>query len=165
MGAIGLDFGTTNTVVTYEDKNGKLRPYKVNGSPLIPSVIYFKSRADYLIGQRALTKSKQNFAGAVSGFKTRLNEDNAPYEVTAEDGAKFKIVPKVAVKYFLNKLLGEVQEYLLKRKLSDATIDRAVITVPTKFNDKANQAIKTAAASAMGLNFGQIGRASCRERV
>lgn len=156
MGAIGLDFGTTNTVVTYEDKNGKLRPYKVNGSPLIPSVIYFKSRADYLIGQRALAKSKQNFAGAVSGFKTRLNEDNAPYEVTAEDGAKFKIVPKVAVKYFLNKLLGEVQEYLLKRKLSDATIDRAVITVPTKFNDKANQAIKTAAASAMGLNFGQV---------
>lgn len=156
MSAIGLDFGTTNSVVTYEDKNGKLKVYKVNASPLIPSVIYFKTRDDYVIGQKALAMSAKNFAGAVSGFKTRLIEDNTPYEVTLEDGSTFKILPKVAVKYFLNKLLGEVQEYLVKKKIGDATIDRAVITVPTKFNDKANQAIKSAAAQAIQLGVGQI---------
>lgn len=155
MGAIGLDFGTTNSVVTYEDKNGKLKVYKVNGSPLIPSVIYFKTSGDYVIGQKALAMSAENFSGAISGFKTRLIEDNKPYEVTLKDGTTFKIQPKVAVKYFLNKLLGEVQEYLMK-KIGDATIDRAVITVPTKFNDKANRAIKSAAAQAIQLGVGQI---------
>ncbi len=154
--AIGLDFGTTNSVVTYEDKDGKLKSFKVNGSPLIPSVIFFKTREDYLIGQKALNRSGQNPAGAISGFKTKLNEDNMPYEVILSDGSKFKILPKVAVKYFLNKLMSEVQEYLLKKRIADAAIDRAVITVPTKFNDKANQAIKSAAAQAMNLSFKQI---------
>ena len=149
--AVGLDFGTTNSVVTYEDKNGKVKAFKLNGSPLIPSVIYFKTRDDYLIGNRALTMSGKNFAGMISGFKTKLNEDNMPYEVTLEDGSNFKITPKMAVKYYLNKLMSQVQEYLMKKKIGDAQIDRAVITVPTKFNDKANQAIKSAAAAAMQL--------------
>ena len=154
--AVGLDFGTTNSVVTYEDKNGKVKAFKLNGSPLIPSVIYFKTRDDYLIGNRALAMSGKNFAGMISGFKTKLNEDNMPYEVTLEDGSNFKITPKMAVKYYLNKLMSQVQEYLMKKKIGDAQIDRAVITVPTKFNDKANQAIKTAAAAAMQLGTGQI---------
>jgi len=154
--AIGLDFGTTNSVVTYEDNKGRLKPFKLGDSPLIPSVIYFKSRDDYVIGQSALNMSGMNFAGAISGFKTKLNEDDTPYEVTLQDGSIYKIKPRVAVKFFLNKLMGQVQEYLIKKKIGDATIDRAVITVPTKFNDKANQAIKSAAAAAMGLTTKQI---------
>lgn len=154
--AIGLDFGTTNSVVTYWDKNGSLKVYKLNGSPLIPSVIYFKTREDYLIGNKALAMSGKNFGGLVSNFKTKLNEDNMPYEVTLEDGSNFKLSPKMAVKYYLNKLMGQVQEYLMKKRIGDASIDCAVITVPTKFNDKANQAIKTAAAAAMQLGVGQI---------
>ena len=154
--AIGLDFGTTNTIVTYEDVGGKFKTYKLNGSPLIPSAIYFKTRDDYIIGQAALSMSTKNSAGLVQGFKTKLNENAAPFELTLEDGSHYKIVPKVAVKLFLNKLLGQVQEYLLKKRIADATIDRAVITVPTKFNDRANNAIKTAAASAMQLSPKQI---------
>ncbi|MBR2773361.1 MAG: Hsp70 family protein [Selenomonadaceae bacterium] len=154
--AIGLDFGTTNTIVTYEDVGGKLKTYKQNGSPLIPSAIYFKTRDDYVIGQKALSMSGKNFAGLVVGFKTKLNENAVPYDLTLEDGSAYRIVPKVAVKLFLNKLLGQVQEYLLKKRIADATIDRAVITVPTKFNDRANNAIKTAAASAMSLSTRQI---------
>lgn len=153
--AIGLDFGTTNSVVTYYD-GGRFKTYKLNGSPLIPSAIYFKTRDDYLIGQKALSMSAKNFAGLVVGFKTKLNENDVPYELTLEDGSHFRIVPKVAIKLFLNKLFGEVQEYLLKKRIADATIDRAVITVPTKFNDRANNAIKTAAASAMQLSPRQI---------
>lgn len=154
--AIGLDFGTTNSVVTYEDVNGKLKTYKQNGSPLIPSAIYFKTKDDYVIGQKALAMSAKNSAGLVIGFKTKLHENNMPYELTLEDGSHYRIVPKVAIKFFLNKLLGQVQEYLLKKRITDATIDRAVITVPTKFNDRANTAIKTAAASAMQLSPRQI---------
>lgn len=154
--AVGVDFGTTNSVVTYVEPNKKPRTYKPIGSPLIPSVIYFKTRDDYCIGQKAVAMSAKNFAGAISGFKTKLNEDDTPYVLTLEDGSTFKIRPKFVVKLFLNKLLGDVQEYLLKKKDVDATIDRAVITVPTKFKDTANAAIKTAASAAMQLSVGQI---------
>ena len=155
--AIGLDFGTTNSIVTYEDKKGKLRTFKQNGSPLIPSAIYFKSRDDYLIGTKALNMREKNFAALVTGFKTRLNEDNAPYELTLEDGSTFKINPKRVVSLFLNELMRNVQDNLsVKSNAADFVIDRAVITVPTKFNDRAKNAIKIAAAQAMNLRTGQV---------
>ena len=154
--AIGLDFGTTNSVVTYVEPNKKPRTYKPGGSPLIPSVIYFKTRDDYVIGQKAVAMRAKNDDGAIDGFKTKLNEDDTPCVVKLEDGSTFKIFPRLVVKLFLNKLLGDVQEHLFKRKDIDPTIDRAVITVPTKFSDRANGAIKTAAASAMQLGVGQI---------
>lgn len=154
--AVGLDFGTTNSVITYVEPNKKPRTYKPDGSPLIPSTIYFKSRDDYSIGQKAVNMKAKNSAGAIDGFKIKLNEDNTPYILTLEDGSTYRIMPTLVVKLFLNKLLGNVQDYLLRRKNVDATIDRAVITVPTKFSDKANRAIKRAAAEAMQLNENQI---------
>lgn len=153
--AIGLDFGTTNSVVTYEDNRGRLRTYRQNGSPLIPSAIYFKTADDYIIGNRALEMSAKNFSGLATGFKTRLNGDNSPYEMFLEDGSYFKIVPKRVVSLYLNSLMRQVQEQL-NRKGDDLIIDRAVITVPTKFNDKAKSAIKTAAARAMNLSANKV---------
>lgn len=155
--AIGLDFGTTNSIVTYEDKKGKLKTYNQNGSPLIPSAIYFKNEDDYLIGTKALSMGEKNSAALVTNFKTRLNEDNAPYELTLEDGSKFKIAPKRVINLFLNSLMRQVQDHLsLKSNATDFIIDRAVITVPTKFNDRAKVAIKLAAAQAMNLRSGQV---------
>lgn len=150
--AIGLDFGTTNSVVSYADGAGRLRTFKQNGSPLIPSVIYFKAADDYVTGQAALSLGEKNPDRKISGFKTRLSDrhDQIVYE-----GGRLK--PKVAVKLFLNRLMTNVQEYLIKKfGAAEGTIDRAVITVPAKFNDAANRAIKLAAASAMNLNANQI---------
>lgn len=156
--AVGLDFGTTNTVVTYIDNKGKARTFKQNGSPLVPSVLYFKSKSDYVIGVEAVSLSEKNFRAKVSSFKIQLNEnDKKPYELKLDDGTDFKIMPKAAVKIFLNKLMRTVQENLIKRfGAEDGIIDRAVITVPTKFKDPAYNAIKTAAASAMNLNPSKI---------
>ena len=156
--AIGLDFGTTNSIVTYEDRKGRLRTYKQNGSPLIPSVIYFKTKDDYIIGKNALALRNKNFAGAVEGFKMKLNEGNIPYELTLEDGSAYRIPPRRVVSLFLNSLMRQVQEYLSSKSnpAADFIIDRAVITVPTKFNDKAKTAIKVAAAQAMNLGLGQV---------
>ena len=154
--AIGLDFGTTNSVVTYADEHGNLKTYRgAGGSPLIPSVIYFKTKDDYVIGRKAIGLRAKNFSGAISGFKIKLNEENVPYSLVLEDGSKFKIMPGKVVQLFLNKLLRQVQDYLSK-KIDDATIDRAVITVPTKFSEAANRAIKNAAAKAMQLDVQQI---------
>lgn len=155
--AVGLDFGTTNSVVSYGKTNEKLRTYKLNGSPTIPSVLYFKSKDDYVIGQEALTLSEKNPAAKISSFKLKLNEDNLPYVITLEDGTNFRIQPKAAVRMFLNKLMTQVQNYLVKKfGAEDGVIDRAVITVPAKFKNTAVTAIKTAAASAMNLKLNQI---------
>ena len=155
--AIGLDFGTTNSVVTYADGSGKLKTYRgAGGSPLIPSAIYFKTKDDYVIGNAALNLSAKNSAAIILGFKTKLNKDDMPYLLTLDDGSKLKIVPRKVVQLFLNKLLRQVQDYLFKKLKVDATIDRAVITVPTKFTDAANRAIKFAAAKAMQLDVQQV---------
>lgn len=156
--AIGLDFGTTNTVVTYHDNKGKFKTFKKNGSPLLPSIIYFKNRDDYAIGETAKQLGDgKNPKAMASSFKTELNKDNKPYMLTLDDGTNLKVMPKAAVRFFLNKLIGEVQDHLIKKfGAENGIIDRAVITVPTKFKDSACSAIKTAAASAMNLNPGKI---------
>ena len=155
--AVGLDFGTTNSVVSYGKSNGKLHTYKLNGSPLIPSVLYFKTKDDYFIGREALNLSEKNPAAKISGFKLKLNEDNRPYQITLDNGTFFKVQPKAAVRMFLNKLMSQVQDYLVKKfGAEDGVIDRAVITVPAKFKNTAVTAIKTVAASAMNLKVNQI---------
>ena len=53
---IGIDFGTTNTVVSYYNKKNRLRTLKYDGSAIIPSVIYFNSKEDILIGSKAKKK-------------------------------------------------------------------------------------------------------------
>ena len=153
--AIGLDFGTTNSVVTFADAAGKLRTFRLNSSTLIPSVIFFKTKDDYVIGQPAVALGEKNIGGKISGFKTRLGEKFDT--VTLDDGSTFKLKPKVAAKLFLNRLMAQVQEYLIKKfGAAEGIIDRAVITVPARFNDTENRAIKFAAASAMNLNSDQI---------
>ncbi len=156
--AIGLDFGTTNSVVTYVDDRGALKTFRQNASPLIPSVIYFKAKDDYIIGLAALALSEKNIGGKISSFKTKLNDPNHKFdEVTFEDGVTDKINAKTATKLFLNRLIGQVQEYLIKKfGAAEGLINRAVITVPTKFSDAANNAIKNAAAEAMNLPPAQI---------
>ena len=150
--AIGLDFGTTNSVVSYVDAAGKLRTFKQNGSPLIPSAIYFKTKDEYVTGQAALSLGEKNPNRKISGFKMRLSDRRD--QIVYEDG---RLKPKVAVKLFLNRLMAQVQEYLIKKfGAAEGTIDRAVITVPAKFNDAANRAIKLAAAAAMNLSENQI---------
>ena len=155
--AIGLDFGTTNSVVSYTDPKGKLKTFKVNGSAAIPSVIYFNSKEDYVIGTKAINLCKNRPTAGISSFKTKLNEGDETIILHLDGGVEFKIRPKAAVKYFLNSLIGMVKEYLIKRfGVEDGMIDRAVITVPAKFKDTAINAIKSAAASAMQLKVGQI---------
>jgi len=155
--AVGLDFGTTNSIVSYGINGGKLKTFKLNGLSLIPSVVYFKSNDDYVIGQEALLLGKKNPAAKISGFKLKLNEDNLPYVITLEDGTTLRKQPKAVVKLFLNKLMRFVQDYLIKKLgTEEGVIDRAVITVPAKFKNTAITAIKTAAASAMNLKLNQI---------
>lgn len=54
--AIGIDLGTTNTVVTYRDKKGKIRVFKEKGESVIPTAVYLLTKNECLIGEEALVK-------------------------------------------------------------------------------------------------------------
>ena len=149
--AIGIDFGTTNTVVSYWNKNDKLSAIRYDGSFLIPSVLFFRSRNDYYIGNRARRLMLIQPEAGVESFKSHLG-DRGGYNVVAENGDTFKLMARNAVELFLNKVVKGIEDRLLKEfGPIDGKIDRVVITVPAKFNTVEIYSIKRAAMRAMGI--------------
>lgn len=154
---IGIDLGTTNTVVSYKNKKGHFRHIKYDGKDVIPSVVYFKSKEEYLIGQRAKKRmeANRNRAG-IANFKTDLGDGNKCYEIVAENGDEFKLRPREIAIKFLNKLVCEIETRLQKEfGVEDGCIDKAVITVPAKFNDVERRKTLQAALEA-GLSSVQL---------
>lgn len=146
---IGIDFGTTNTVVSYFNKKGKLRQLKYKGREIIPSAIYFYSKNEYVIGDLAkrLIYAGQHQAGVLS-FKPKISEKEK-IEVTAENGDVFSIRPREAARLFLNEIVRGVEEKLIKDfGPLEGCIDKTVITVPAKFNSTDKAAVKKAARDA-----------------
>lgn len=147
---IGIDFGTTNTVVTYVDKKNNLRQLRYNRKEtIIPTVIYFKSKSDYVIGRDAkkLLELNKNRAG-VSNFKVSIGDTSKRYEIEADNGDTFKLKPKDVAKYYFNKIMEGIQGQLLKEFGAEGYLDRAVITVPAKFNSTEKELIRKAAREA-----------------
>ena len=151
MGAtIGIDFGTTNTVLTYKNKSGRYRQLTVNGCPLIPSALLFLSSQEYEYGTRAINMGDAGAGTVISGFKMLLGEKNLKIPIKAGD-KEFNLRPSLAVKYFLNKIVDMAENRLIKEFGSEnGLIDKAVITVPVKFTPVEKEAIRKAAAEAIG---------------
>ena len=102
---IGIDFGTTTTIVSYTGKkNGNLKQLKYDGDKMIPSVIYFKSKDEYDIGATAVTRSTLHPMAGVANFKSHLSDPDYVYDVIAENGEQFKLKPRKAAKLFLEKM-------------------------------------------------------------
>lgn len=145
--AIGIDLGTTTTVVSYTGKKtGKLKQLKYNGEKIIPSVIYFKSASDWIIGESAAAMMALHPEAGVENFKSHLVDSDFRYDVIAENQEHFFLRPREAAKRFLQTVVQGMQDKLIKEFGGlDGTIDRAVITVPAKFAMRAKTATKRAA--------------------
>ena len=146
---IGIDFGTTNTVVSYYNKKDRLRQLKYEGKSIIPSVIYFKSKEDILIGSAAKKKLQflKNGAG-VDNFKPQIGNSER-VEIVTEDGETLRLRYREIAAYFLNQVIRGVEEKLLREFGPDeGCLDRAVVTVPAMFNDKERSATKRAVKEA-----------------
>ena len=146
---IGIDFGTTNTVVSYYNKKDRLRQLKYEGKSIIPSVIYFKSKEDILIGSAAKKKLQflKNGAG-VDNFKPQIGNSER-VEIVTEDGETLRLRYREIAAYFLNQVIHGVEEKLLREFGPDeGCLDRAVVTVPAMFNDKERSATKRAVKEA-----------------
>lgn len=145
--SIGIDLGTTTTVVSYTNKKGKLKQLRYEGEPLIPSVLYFRTKTDYIVGAKAKKAMRLHPAAGIENFKRRMGDKRDVYEVTAENGDTFRISGEAAAEKFLDKLIEEMNGKIENEYPDDpsATIENVVITVPAKFNAVEVDATKRAA--------------------
>lgn len=97
---IGIDLGTTNSVIAYIDKNGATKFIKVKNESLIPSFIFFKDKDTVYYGKKAKSYAKaMNQGAAVSLFKKYLRTDSEKIKVmipkteeAGQDGGKYYVI-------------------------------------------------------------------------
>src|SRR6059058_1274363 len=176
---IGIDLGTTNSVVAIMEGDQPKVLINSQGSRLTPSVVGFTDKGEILVGQVAKHQQITNPKNTVFSIKRFMGrrhsevaqeEKMVPYEITggAEEMVKVKVrgkeyTPEQVSSFILQDLKKTAEDYL-GEKVTDA-----VITVPAYFNDAQRKATKdageiaglkvmrvlpepTAAALAYGLN-------------
>jgi molecular chaperone DnaK len=155
---IGIDLGTTNSVVAVMEGNQvKVIPNQ-EGNPLTPSIVAFTDKGDRIVGDPAKRQAVTNPKRTVYSIKRFMGRRHNEVE-SEEKLVPYKVVggPTDLVKVEIdNKQFTppEVSAMIL-RKLKEAaeaylghTVRKAVITVPAYFNDAQRQATIDAAAIA-----------------
>src|SRR5947199_431298 len=142
--AVGIDLGTTNSVVAVLEGGEPTVIANAEGSRTTPSVVAFAKNAEVLVGEVAKRQAVTNVDRTICSVKRHMGEGN--WSVTI-DGKKFN--PQQISAFILQKLKRDAESYL-GEKITDA-----VITVPAYFNDSQRQATKEAGQIA-GLNVLRI---------
>ena len=130
---IGIDFGTTNSVVSVLENGEPNIIINYEGNRLTPSVVGFTKDGQCLVGQLAKRQAVSNPDRTVSSIKRHMGE--ADY--TVDIGGNQYTPPEIAA-MILQKLKTDAEEYLGDK------VTQAVITVPAHFNDAQRQATKDA---------------------
>src|SRR3954463_3382084 len=162
---IGIDLGTTNSVVEImEGKEPKVIPNE-EGGRLTPSVVAWDEKGEVLVGQiarRQAITNPENTVYSIKRFMGRRFDEvgeemkRVPYkvvrggsgEVTVEIRGKRQTPPEISAKV-LGKLKRAAEDYLGEK------VTEAVITVPAYFNDAQRQSTKDAGRIA-GLDVKRI---------
>jgi molecular chaperone DnaK len=151
---IGIDLGTTNSVVAVMEGGEPVVITNPEGSRLTPSVVAFTKTGERLVGQVAKRQAVTNPENTIFSIKrfmgrrfTEVNEEMkmVPYTVVAASNGDVRVkignedyAPPQISAMVLQKLKQAAEEYL------GASVTRAVITVPAYFNDAQRQATKEA---------------------
>ncbi|WP_075572088.1 molecular chaperone DnaK [Megasphaera coli] len=160
---IGIDLGTTNSVVAVMEGGEPTVITNTEGSRLTPSVVGFSKTGERLVGQLAKRQAVSNPENTVSSIKRHMGE-NYTVKVEGKD-----YTPQEISAMILQKLKEDAESYLGEK------VTQAVITVPAYFSDSQRQATKdagkiagldvlrivnepTAAALAYGLDKGGDGK-------
>ena len=130
---IGIDLGTTNSVVSVMEGGEPTVITNPEGSSMTPSVVGFTKTGERLVGQLAKRQAVSNPDRTISSIKRHMGEKN--YTVTV-DGKSY--TPPEISAMILQKLKADAEAYLGEK------VDKAVITVPAYFNDSQRQATKDA---------------------
>ncbi|MGC2939443.1 MULTISPECIES: molecular chaperone DnaK [unclassified Brevibacterium] len=141
--AVGIDLGTTNSVVTVLEGGDPKVIANAEGGRTTPSVVAVNKNGDSLVGEIAKRQAVTNIKNTVASVKRHMGTD-----WSTEIGGKKMTAPEVSAR-ILQKLKHDAEEYL-QEEVTDA-----VITVPAYFNDAERQATKDAGEIA-GLNVSRI---------
>lgn len=162
---IGIDLGTTNSVVAVMEGKDPIVIANAEGSRTTPSVVAFTRTGERLVGQaakRQAVTNSQNTVFSIKRFMGRFYDEVTeemklvPYKVIRGDnntarvqiGDRVYSPPEISA-MILQKMKQTAEDYL-GQKVTDA-----VITVPAYFNDAQRQATKEAGEIA-GLNVRRI---------
>ncbi|WP_231443159.1 molecular chaperone DnaK [Brevibacterium zhoupengii] len=141
--AVGIDLGTTNSVVTVLEGGDPKVIANAEGGRTTPSVVAVNKNGDSLVGEIAKRQAVTNIKNTVASVKRHMGTD-----WSTEIGGKKMSAPEVSAR-ILQKLKHDAEEYLQE------DVTDAVITVPAYFNDAERQATKDAGEIA-GLKVSRI---------
>lgn len=140
---LGIDLGTTNSVVAVVEGGEPVVIPLADGSRLCPSVVGISKNGERLVGQLAKRQAITNPDRTVASIKREIGTDHR----VAIDGRDY--TPQEISAQILSKLRDDAQAYL------GEPVQKAVITVPAYFTDAQRQATKDAGAIA-GLEVVRI---------
>src|SRR5258708_22955634 len=153
---IGIDLGTTNSVVAVMEGGSPTVISTSEGGRLCPSVVAFNKNGERIVGQTAKLQSVVNSENTIYSIKrfigrhfeeTETERKMVPYDVVKgpSDDVRVKIPitgreysPQEISAMILAKLKTDAEAYL------GEPVKQAVITVPAYFNDSQRQATKDA---------------------
>jgi molecular chaperone DnaK len=142
--AVGIDLGTTNSVVAVLEGGEPTVIANAEGSRTTPSIVAFAKNGEVLVGEVAKRQAVTNVDRTIRSVKRHMGTTWSTDEI---DGKKY--TPQEISARVLQKLKRDAEAYL-----GEAVTD-AVITVPAYFNDSERQATKEAGEIA-GLNVLRI---------
>ncbi|HSJ58686.1 MAG TPA: molecular chaperone DnaK [Anaerolineae bacterium] len=166
---IGIDLGTTNSVVAVMEGGEPTVISTAEGGRLAPSVVAFNKNKERLVGQTARRQAIVNPDNTVFSIKRLMGrryddpmvqkaEDILPYRIVEGSGGDARVYipvmdrdysPQEISAMILRKLADDAEAYLGEK------VTQAVITVPAYFNDSQRQATKVAGRIA-GLEVQRI---------
>ena len=140
---VGIDLGTTNSVVAVVEANEAAVITLADGSRTCPSVVGFNKAGERLVGQLAKRQALAHPERTVRSIKRRMGTDHR-VEIDSKQYSPQEISAMI-----LQKIKADAEAYLNEK------ITKAVITVPAYFTDAQRQATKDAGAIA-GLEVVRI---------
>jgi molecular chaperone HscA len=131
--AVGIDLGTTHSVVAVSDGGNAQVLRNIHGHALVPSVVWYKG-ADARVGFEAKAALDHGDAQAIGSFKRHMHEAAKKISIGGVEKSPVELSAEIlkALKAQAEKSLGR-------------DVRQAVITVPAYFDDSARQATKDAA--------------------
>jgi len=142
--AVGIDLGTTNSVVAVLEGGEPTVIANAEGSRTTPSVVAFARNGEVLVGQPAKNQAVTNVDRTIRSVKRHMGDNDWKVEIDDK-----KYTPQEISARTLMKLKRDAEAYL------GEDVTDAVITVPAYFNDAQRQATKEAGQIA-GLNVLRI---------
>ncbi|AEH08147.1 MULTISPECIES: molecular chaperone DnaK [Protofrankia] len=141
--AVGIDLGTTNSVVSVLEGGEPTVIANAEGSRTTPSVVAFAKNGEVLVGEVAKRQAVTNVERTIRSVKRHMGTD-WKIKIDSKD-----FTPQQISAFILQKLKRDAESYL------GDTVTDAVITVPAYFDDAQRQAT-TEAGTIAGLNVLRI---------